>query len=219
MGDLPSASKVGQGSVGCILDVQIMDIESKERASVMPPSIVPGALWGHAAAGFILVLVGYFSAYLIQFEWLLGSWSTPYVLMVVVAVMVMVLLTVRRDEGQLSLGRGFGLALLSGWLSRLGYNAFQLLFFSLLRPDLRGAYADLVLSKSMEALAVFGMGDAVDSGEANGVEALIREQALWSLSFTGQCVDAFTAGLWVALVALVVAAILRKKTDETGFQG
>ncbi len=94
----------------------------------MRPAI-PGFLLGHGAAGAGLVLMGYLLAYLIRFEALLGHWSTPYVLTVVVSVMVMVLLTVRKEEGMLSFGRAFGLSLLAGFLVRLGYNAFMLLLF------------------------------------------------------------------------------------------
>lgn len=185
-----------------------------------PRTALPSALWGHALAGSLLVMAGYVIAYLIQFDWLLGNWSTPYVLMVVVSVMVMVLLTVRREEGGLTLGRGFGLALLSGWLARIGYNVFMLLFFNLLRPDLAAAYGDLVLEKSMEAFAAFGLDGGMPSEiEGMSMESLIRDQALWSLTPSGQLVDALTGIVWVAIVALVVAAILRKSAPTSAFKG
>ena len=88
-------------------------------------------------------MVGYFMAVLVHFEWLLGSWSTPFVLMVVVSVMVMVLLTVRQEEGGLHFGRAFGLSLLAGWLARIGYNVFNLLYFGLLHPGHAGDYANM----------------------------------------------------------------------------
>ena len=90
---------------------------------------IPSVLLGHAAAGAGMVFIGYFSAVLVHFDWMLGAWSTPFVLMVVVSVMVMVLLTVRRDEGTLGFGRAFRLSLLSGWITRIGYNIFNLLYF------------------------------------------------------------------------------------------
>ena len=167
-----------------------------------------------------MVMAGYTVTYLIQFDWLLGNWSTPYVLMVVVAVMVMVLLTVRREESGLDFGRAFGLAFLAGWLARIGYNLFNVLFFNLLRPDLSAAYADLVLEKSVEAFAAFGLDGGMPS-EMGGVplETVIRDQAVWSISPAGQAVDALTGMVWVAIVALVVAAILRRPADSDGFKG
>ena len=70
-------------------------------------SWVPTSLYGHASAGAALILIGYFLMYLVQFEAILGTWATPFVLMVVVAVMVMVLLTVRQEEGDAEVWQGF----------------------------------------------------------------------------------------------------------------
>jgi len=179
---------------------------------------IPTVLYGHAAAGAAMVIVGYFLAVLVHFEWLLGSWSTPYVLMGVVAVMVMVLLTVRREEQGLAFRRAFGLAFLAGWLARMGYNLFILIFFGLLRPDLGEAYVELVLEKSLEAFAVFGLG-GISELEGMSMETMLREQAVWSLSPAGQAVDALTAMFWVAIVALVVAAILRRLPATAEFKG
>ena len=158
-------------------------------------------------------MVGYFMAVLVHFEWLLGSWSTPFVLMVVVSVMVMVLLTVRQEEGGLQYGRAFGLSLLVGWLARLGYNMFNLLYFGLLHPDHAEDYANMLADKSTEALAVFGFGLDVEAQDSSAMAEMFREQALWSLSPAGQAVDALTALLWVSLVAVIVSAILRRTPD------
>ena len=182
-------------------------------SSRLDRSPVPSVLFGHAAAGAALVMIGYFLAILRHFEWILGAWSTPFVLMVVVAVMVMVLLTVRREEGELAFGRAFGLALLAGWLARLGYNLFNLVYFHLLHPEHVEAYVELVVDKSSEALGVFGL-DAEALGGAD-MAGLFREQALWSLSPAGQGADALTAIVWLAIVALIVSAIL-KRPPESG---
>ena len=173
------------------------------------PNPIPSAVLGHAAAGAAMVFAGYVLAFLVQFDWLLGSWSTPFVLMVVVAVMVMVLLTVRREEDHLRFGRAFGLSVLAGWLARLGYNAFNLVFFNLLRPDLKPAYGDLVAEKSMEAFSLFGM-DTADFGVGGDMEAMLRERAIETLTLGGQALDALVALVWVALVALIVSAILQR---------
>ena len=176
---------------------------------------IPSVLLGHAAAGAGMVFVGYFSAVLVHFDWMLGAWSTPFVLMVVVAVMVMVLLTVRREEGTLGFGRAFGLSLLSGWIARIGYNLFNLLYFHWLRPTHVEAYVSLVAEKSEEALAVFGMDVASEAMGDMDMGSMLREQALWSLSPFGQVTDALTSVFWVGLVALIVAAILRRSPENS----
>ena len=176
---------------------------------------IPSVLLGHAAAGAGMVFVGYFSAVLVHFDWMLGAWSTPFVLMVVVAVMVMVLLTVRREEGTLGFGRAFGLSLLSGWIARIGYNLFNLLYFHWLRPNHVEAYVSLVAEKSEEALAVFGMDVASEAMGDMDMGSMLREQALWSLSPLGQVTDALTSVFWVGLVALIVAAILRRSPENS----
>lgn len=219
MGDLPSGANVAQERPRCIFGVHLKPVDMN-NALTKHRERIPSALWGHALAGALLVMAGYTVAYLIQFDWLLGNWSTPYVLMVVVAVMVMVLLTVRREEDGLAFGRAFGLAFLAGWLARIGYNLFNVLFFNLLRPDLGAAYADLVLEKSVEAFAAFGLDGGMPS-EMGGLslETVIRDQAVWSISPAGQAVDALTGMVWVAIVALVVAAILRRPAESDGFKG
>ena len=175
---------------------------------VAQPKRIPSKLYGHALAGAGLILVGYLMAFLVNFEWLLGGWTTPYVLTVVVAVMVMVLLTVRQDEGQLRFGRAFGLSLLAGFLARLGYNLFNLLLFQVLRPDLLDAYVALVVEKAEEALLAFNLGSL--SEEMEGFGALLETSTRYSMTFSGQCTDAMTSIVWLAFVALIVSAVLKR---------
>ena len=163
-----------------------------------------------------MILIGYFLAYLVQFDWLLGAWATPFVLMVVVAVMVMVLLTVRGDEGQLQFGRAFGLALFSGWLARLGYNVFNLLLFSVMRPDLKVPYADLVVDKSMEAFELLGVDTVGGDRDEMKPRTMYREEAdsrtltpLFPVSSaTSTAEDSCGSPWW----HLVVAAILQTQS-------
>ena len=94
------------------------------------------------------------------------------------------------------------------------------MFFQILRPDLVDAYADLVLGKSMEAFSAFGLDGGMPAEiEGMSMEDLVRDQAVWSISPGGQVVDALTGMLWVAIVALVVAAILRRTAESDGFKG
>ena len=55
--------------------------------------------------------------------------------------------------------------------------------------------------------------------EGLSMESMIRDQALWSLTPGGQAVDALDRMLWVAIVALVVAAILRRPSADAEFKG
>lgn len=188
------------------------DTDVTEMAPMRPA--IPGFLLGHGAAGAGLVLMGYLLAYLIRFEALLGQWSTPYVLTVVVSVMVMVLLTVRKEEGMLSFGRAFGLSLLAGFLVRLGYNAFMLLLFHVIRPDLADVYVGLVVQQAEEAMAAFNMIEWPDIAE------MVEESTRYSLTLTGQLGDACASLIWLAFVAAIVSLILRRKPrDGGGFRG
>ena len=110
-------------------------------------------------------------------------------------------------ENRLSESHGSTLA---GWLARLGYNVFNLLYFGLLHPGHAEDYANMLAEKSTEALAVFGLGLDADAQDSAAVAEMFQEQALWSLSPAGQAVDAVTALLWVSLVAGIVSAILRR---------
>ena len=172
------------------------------------PQRIPSKLFGHALAGAGLIVAGYSMAFLVNFEWLLGGWTTPFVLTVVVAVMVMVLLTVRQDEGKLAFGRAFGLSLLAGFLVRLGYNLFNLLLFQVLRPDLLDAYVALVIEKAEEALSAFNLESL--SADVEGFGALLETSTRYSMTFSGQCTDALTSIVWLAFVALIVSAVLKR---------
>ena len=185
----------------------------------LPPSqeerkSIPTLIYGHAFAGAALILMGYLLAYLVRFESLLGAWTTPYVLTVVVAVMVMVLISVRHEEGSLRFGRAFGLAILSGFLARIGYNVFNVLLFHVLRPDLQDAYVDLIVDKAEEALVAFS-GSALGAGEG-GFGAMLEASTRYSLTLSGQGVDAMSSLVWLAFVALIVAAILKRNPPESG---
>ncbi len=224
MGDLPSVDK-GKPA-GVLLYAQDDDIGTDSHPievhsndpspSTRQQDAIPLLLFGHAASGAALILIGYFAAYLVQFEALLGNWTTPYVLTVVVAVMVMVLISVRNDEGTLKFGRAFGLALLAGFLARVGYNLFNVLLFHVMRPDLQDAYVDLVVEKTAEALLLFsGIADGVENGQA-----LLEASARFSLSLPGQALDALGSLIWLVFVALIVAAILnRNPGSDRGFNG
>lgn len=179
---------------------------------------IPSFLFGHAAAGAGLVLSGYLLAYMIRFEALLGHWSVPFVLTVVVSVMVMVLLLVRQEEGGLSFGRAFGLSLLAGFLVRLGYNAFMLLLFHVMRPDLVEAYVGLVVQKAEEALSALNMEGM--SGQWEEMVEMVQVSTRNSLSLSGQLADALTGLVWLCFVAAIVSLILKRKPQVDGvFRG
>jgi hypothetical protein len=132
--------------------------------------------------------------------------------------MVMVLLSVRQEEGRLSFGRAFGLSLLSGFLVRLGYNIFMVLLFHVMRPDLVEAYVGLVLEKTEEALLALNMGGLSEQREEMMEMAALSTRN--SLSLTGQCTDALVGLIWLAFVAAIVSLILKRKPLEDGaFRG
>jgi len=186
----------------------------KELEGSASQRLIPSSLYGHAAIGASLILMGYFVAYLIRFESLMGLWTGPAILIVVVAVMVMVLLTVRREERGLRFGRAFGLALLSGMGARLGYSLFQFLLFHVIRPDLSEAYVQLTKDMSIEAFSAWGW--SLPPEILDRLETSIRD----SLSFTGILLDALSSGLWIALVALIVAAFMYRRLESgNGFNG
>lgn len=195
------------------MEIKHLKSSEDETASEM----IPAAVLGHGLAGAALILMGYLLSYLIGFELILGNWATPFVLMVVVAVMVMVCLTVRRQEGGLKFGRALGLSLVSGVLARSGYNVFNVLLFHIMRPDLKGAYVDLVVERSEELIMAFGGSAALDGMDLG---AVMRESTLFSLSLPGQIVDLLWSLVWLLIVGLVVAAILRRhRPESTGFEG
>ena len=195
-----------------------MEIKHLKSSADEPAfQVIAPAVYGHGLAGAALILMGYLLAYLIGFELILGNWATPFVLMVVVAVMVMVCLTVRREEGQLKFGRALGLSLLSGFLARSGYNLFNVLLLHIMRPDLKEAYVDLVIERSGELIRAFGGSMAM---EGMDLDAVMRESTQFSLSLTGQFVDLLWSSVWLLFVALVVAAILQRNRQKgAGFGG
>jgi hypothetical protein len=107
------------------------------------------------------------------------------------------------------------LALLGGWLARLGYNVFNVLLFNVMRPDLKEAYAGLVIDKMEAAMASFSVGM-----EAAGIDVAEMNAALIdSLSIQGQLVDWLSSVFFLALLALIVAAILKRAPQSSQFEG
>lgn len=200
-----------------ILGSKHNEMESMDNATATSGparQAIPPYLFAHAAAGAGLILMGYFTAYLVSFEAILGNWTGPAVFMVVVTVMVMVLWTARKEEGHLKMGRALGLSLLAGVLCRMGYTLFNVLLFHVLRPDLMEAYVKLVLDKSNEALSSLGA-DLPD-----GFQSMLEESTRFSISIPGQLFDVATSCVWLFVVALVVAAVMKRTPDvQAGFNG
>ena len=180
--------------------------------------LIPRMLYEYAVAGAVLVMMGHLIASLWQLDWILGSWSFPFTLMVVVACMVMVLLTLRREEEHVAFGRAFGLALLVGWFTSLGFNLFILLFFNVFHPEHVEAFVDLEIEQSIQTVEMVGFD--VDAFGREKMTSLCRDLSRWFLTPLGQAAHALAAIVWVTFVALIVAFILRRPpTTTAGFVG
>jgi len=173
---------------------------------------IPQSIYQQALMGGILLLAGYLAMYVISFEMMISGWSSLFVLATVVLVMVKGLRAVRVDEGSLSFKRGFGLALLGGWLARAGYNVFNILIFNVLNPGLKKSYADSMIEKTEESMAGFGVD--LKSMEAMGVNLDdIHLQVMNSLTLWGQFKDWFFSVIVIAILALIVAAFLKTRHE------
>ena len=176
---------------------------------------IPQTVFQQAFMGGVLLFAGYLAMYVMSFELLLSAWTSLFILATVVVVMVKSLLEVRKQEDPLNFGRAFMLALLGGWLARLGYNVFNVLLFNVMRPDLKEAYAGLVIDKMEAAMASFSVGM-----EAAGIDVAEMNAALIdSLSIQGQLVDWLSSVFFLALLALIVAAILKRAPQSSQFEG
>ena len=206
MKDLPSAANLRQSFEAAALQIVL---------TLGPMKKIPQSVLQQALMGGVLLLAGYLVIYLISPEAIMGGWASLFVLATVVVVMVKSLLAVRKEEGELKFGRAFGLALVAGSLARLGYNLFNVILFGLLRPDLVDAYVDLVMNKTEEAIASLGM-----DLSAVGVNlSEIGDQLRWTLTPVGQLVDWFQSIILLAILALIVAAFLKRNVESNQFEG
>jgi len=204
--DLPSAANLRQSFEAAALQIVL---------TLGPMKKIPQSVLQQALMGGVLLLAGYLVIYLISPEAIMGGWASLFVLATVVVVMVKSLLAVRKEEGELKFGRAFGLALVAGSLARLGYNLFNVILFGLLRPDLVDAYVDLVMNKTEEAIASLGM-----DLSAVGVNlSEIGDQLRWTLTPVGQLVDWFQSIILLAILALIVAAFLKRNVESNQFEG
>lgn len=206
MKDLPSAANLRQSFEAAALQIVL---------TLDPMKKIPQSVLQQALMGGVLLLAGYLVIYLISPESIMGGWASLFVLATVVVVMVKSLLAVRTEEGELKFGRAFGLALVGGCLARLGYNVFNVILFGLLRPDLVDAYVDLVMNKTEEAISSMGM-----DLSAVGVNlSEIGDQLRWTLTPVGQLADWFQSIILLAILALIVAAILKRNVESNQFEG
>ena len=206
MKDLPSAANLRQSFEAAALQIVL---------TLGPMKKIPQSVLQQALMGGVLLLAGYLVIYLISPEAIMGGWASLFVLATVVVVMVKSLLAVRKEEGELKFGRAFGLALVAGSLARLGYNLFNVILFGLLRPDLVDAYVDLVMNKTEEAISSMGM-----DLSAVGVNlSEIGDQLRWTLTPVGQLADWFQSIILLAILALIVAAFLKRNVESNQFEG
>jgi hypothetical protein len=204
--DLPSAANLRQSFEAAALEIVL---------TLAPMNKIPQTVFQQAFMGGVLLFAGYLAMYVMSFELLLSAWTSLFILATVVVVMVKSLLEVRKQEDPLNFGRAFMLALLGGWLARLGYNVFNVLLFNVMRPDLKEAYAGLVIDKMEAAMASFSVGM-----EAAGIDVAEMNAALIdSLSIQGQLVDWLSSVFFLALLALIVAAILKRAPQSSQFEG
>ena len=70
------------------------------------------------------------------------------------------------------------------------------------------------MDKAEEALVAFS-GSALGAGEG-GFGAMLEASTRYSLTLSGQGVDAMSSLVWLAFVALIVAAILKRNPPESG---
>ncbi|MGY9107239.1 MAG: DUF4199 family protein [Alphaproteobacteria bacterium] len=206
MKDLPSAANLRQSFEAAALEIIL---------TLAPMNKIPQTVFQQAFMGGVLLFAGYLAMYVMSFELLLSAWTSLFILATVVVGMVKSLLEVRKQEDPLNFGRAFMLALLGGWLARLGYNVFNVLLFNVMRPDLKEAYAGLVIDKMEAAMASFSVGM-----EAAGIDVAEMNAALIdSLSIQGQLVDWLSSVFFLALLALIVAAILKRAPQSSQFEG
>ena len=71
----------------------------------------------------------------------------------------------------------------------------------------------------MEAIELLGVSPSSGGLKDSDLMALFRQEAEKSLTFWGQIRDGMFSLIWVALVALIIAAILQRRSAQQGFSG
>ena len=140
---------------------------------------------------------------------MLSTWVSVSGFLLVVLAMVLGTVAVRaNEEGFISFGRAFSHALASAGVASLMGAGFQLFLTSIYDSDLVDKLADASIDKIEEK-----MGPLV-SQLPGGLDEL-RGQVIWAMAPSGQMLSWLLGMIFWALVALIVAAILKRESPNS----
>ncbi len=71
----------------------------------------------------------------------------------------------------------------------------------------------------MEAYAMLGLSASANGMSASDLMSLFQEEAEKTLTLWGQVRDGMLSAVWVALFALIVSAILQRRSSSLGLSG
>jgi hypothetical protein len=168
-----------------------------------------GIMWQQAAAGGGLIILMQLGAYIWGIDMMLSTWVSVSGFLLVVLAMVLGTVAVRaNEEGFISFGRAFYHALASAAVASLMGTGFQMFLTSIVDSDL----ADKLVDASMDEIEE-KMG-ALASQLPGGLDEM-RNQVIWAMSPSGQMLSWLLGLIFWALVALIVAAILKRENPNS----
>jgi len=188
-------------------DLPRAKIPSNSRLHYLAPMNLPKlALQQGAAAGVIVVVIKGV-AYLMGISALMSHWVGFGQLILIVAGMMMACTLTRKEAGGwLTFGEAFVAALLAAGVTTGIVLIMDIVLGSLIDPDL-GAK---MLRHTMDDLESSGIGALIPEEEMNKAV----EDMAWAFKPAGQMLSWALGLIWWALIALIVAAITKRKDPQ-----
>ena len=166
-------------------------------------------VWQHGAASGLFIVIILLVAYIMGIEVMISSWVTWSTNLLVLAAMVLTDITVRKEEGGLTFRSGFMHAWAAGVLATSMGVLFNLILQNVVDPELAGKLLDVTYEKIMQE------GGAMLSQLPETTVVEMKEQMRWWMGSAGQLTGWVIGGLFWALPALIVAAILKKVPNDS----
>ncbi|MCB0515084.1 MAG: DUF4199 domain-containing protein [Chitinophagales bacterium] len=158
-------------------------------------------------AGIILSTLLYF----INPTFLFSYWILLLSMLIIIGIMVMAVSEGKKaNRGMISFGDAFVIGLITFMVAAVVGNIFQYILFNFIDPSLIDLQKQMAINNTIETMKAFGAdGETIDKT----IEEIEKQDL--SMSFKNVILGILSAGIFGAIIAAIVAAILKRERKNT----
>ncbi|WP_114749277.1 DUF4199 domain-containing protein [Pleomorphovibrio marinus] len=171
------------------------------------------ALRSGGMMGLIMVIIN-FLIYAFDSSALVGFWFAFFVLVLFFGLLIYFGIQYRKEVGgYLTYGAAFQFSFVALIVAGLIYTIGNILLYHVIDPALPEVLIEKQLSSVLEMMDKFGAGDSLSADDLDEM----RESMVGSYTIVGQIKGLGVSFIFYALMALIVAAILKKRDKSLNY--